>query len=109
MVLDILGTKYSVIETNEVSQPRLSGKYGFADPSSKEIWLDESLNVNSLPDSRADMEAVRKKVIRHEIIHAMLFESGLDAECWAAEEEIVDWIALQYPKLKKIFSEADCE
>lgn len=27
---------------------------------------------------------------------------------WAKNEEIVDWIALQFPKLLKAFKEADC-
>ena len=52
-------------------------------------------------------------VIRHEIIHAFLFESGLaqntnDVESWAMNEEMVDWLAIQFPKLLKAFKEAEC-
>jgi len=48
-------------------------------------------------------------VIRHELIHAFLFKSGLDACAeWARNEEMVDWLAIQFPKLMKAFQEADC-
>lgn len=44
------------------------------------------------------------KVIRHELIHAFIYESGLSNENkWAENEELVDWIAIQFPKLKKCF------
>ena len=39
---------------------------------------------------------VGKKVIRHELVHAFLFESGLSVNSWADNEEIVDWIAIQF-------------
>lgn len=58
------------------------------------------------------MPAYIKKVKRHEIIHAFLFESGL-SECsyksdeWAKNEEMVDWFAHQGLKLYKAWKEAD--
>lgn len=58
-----------------------------------------------------DFDSHRKKVMRHEIIHAFLFESGLH-ECWTHgsghDETYVDWIAVQFPKLLKAFEEAGC-
>lgn len=51
--------------------------------------------------------------IRHEIIHAFIHESGLD-QCsfgytgpWARNEEMVDWFAIQSPKIFKVFAELD--
>lgn len=51
-----------------------------------------------------------KAILRHEIIHAFLFQSGLgnslrSEKGWADNEEMVDWIALQYPKITKLFDE----
>ena len=52
--------------------------------------------------------------LRHEITHAFLNESGLQNDTsvpgsgWATNEEMVDWIAIQFPKMKKAFEEADC-
>jgi hypothetical protein len=51
--------------------------------------------------------------IRHEIIHAFIYESGLDqctfsyAGAWARNEEMIDWLAIQSPKIFKIFAEMD--
>lgn len=49
--------------------------------------------------------------IRHEIIHAFMYESGLD-QCafgytgpWARNEEMIDWFAIQSPKIYKVFTD----
>ena len=57
------------------------------------------------------MVAYQHKVIRHEIVHAFLYESGLDVNslsggAWAKNEEMVDWMAIQIPKILKAFQEA---
>ena len=64
-------------------------------------------NLLKTPDSVADIEAYKKQVTRHELIHAFLFESGLGCESWGGNEEIVDWIAFQFPKMLHAFEEAD--
>ena len=63
--------------------------------------------------NKEDMSYFRKQILRHEIIHAFLSESGLEASgnsfggSWAQNEEMVDWIAIQAPKLFAAFSEVD--
>lgn len=59
-----------------------------------------------------DIEAYIKKVLRHEIVHAFLFESGLgeNMHClinsgWH-DEQIVDWFAYQGPKIIKAWESA---
>lgn len=42
------------------------------------------------------------EVLRHEIIHAMFYESGLMEYC--DNEELVNYIAMQTPKLFDIFN-----
>ena len=53
------------------------------------------------------------RTIRHEIIHAFQFESGLgfnvEHKPIGVEETFVDWYALQYPKIKKIYEKLDVE
>ena len=49
-------------------------------------------------------------MIRHEIIHAFLVESGLDnnwkhAEEYGHDETMIDWMAMQHTKLQKAFEE----
>ena len=57
-----------------------------------------------------ELEHYKKRTIRHEITHAILFESGLDHNTeWARNEEIVDFIAIQFPKLLEIFKSIEVE
>lgn len=57
---------------------------------------------DALPDA---IELAEKQTIRHELVHAFLDESGLQENSnqfegsWATNEEMVDWIALQGPKI----------
>lgn len=54
-----------------------------------------------------------KKTLRHEIIHAFLTESGLHGNTynvdggWAMNEEMVDWFAIQSPKIMRVFEELE--
>lgn len=55
---------------------------------------------------------MKKRVLRHEIIHAFFNESGLSDDsnnvtAWAKNEEMVDWFAIQSPKVFKVFQELD--
>ncbi|WP_394967432.1 hypothetical protein [Candidatus Allofournierella merdipullorum] len=57
---------------------------------------------------KGDLGKQHRKIIRHEIIHAFLFESGLaENSDWAQIEEMVDFFAIQFPKLQKAFEEAE--
>lgn len=81
------------------------------DPMAKEILL---FNFKQSIDSVKDLVAYQNKVLRHEIIHAFLYESGLwqdsyGSKCWAQNEEMVDWFAIQEPKIHKAFKEAGCD
>jgi predicted SprT family Zn-dependent metalloprotease len=63
---------------------------------------------------RATCINAQKEVMRHEIVHAFLYESGLGYSthipncAWAVNEEMVDWIAIQTPKMAKVFKQAGC-
>ena len=107
--VNVLGTDYSVIFASEQEEPRLSTRDGFCDDSAKEIYVDDMSNAAQSPDSKKDLAAYRNKVMRHELTHAMLSESGLQSESdWARNEELVDWIAIQGPKLVKLWESAQC-
>ena len=45
----------------------------------------------------------KKEILRHELIHAFLVESGLNRNCGWHNEEMVDWLAIQFNKIKDIF------
>lgn len=76
----------------------------------KKLWLKEIVVENykrGQPGSKGKLEIQEQKNIRHEIVHAFLFESGLaENSDWAQNEEMVDWVAKQGPKLLKAWQEA---
>lgn len=59
------------------------------------------------------IDAAQKETLRHEIVHAFFDESGLaDSSstvdgAWTKNEEMVDWIAIQGPKIYKAWKEAE--
>ena len=107
--VSILGTDYKILFVQE-NDKRLVSRNADAitDESVKELVI-----AYFEPDdgSMKDLDAYQKKLIRHEIVHAFLFESGL-AECsvyvngWAKNEEMVDWIARQHIKMHDAFTNA---
>lgn len=106
MKVNVLGTEYNLIESNEANDERLKGKDGYCDTTTKECVVDEMQGTG--PDMKKNLPEYKKAVKRHELIHAFLHESGLDICSWAENEEMVDWIAIQFPKMLKAFIEADC-
>jgi hypothetical protein len=104
--ISILGTEYDISEKAAAEDLLLNTRDGYCDCSIKKIVIDE---MEPEPDSKKDMAAVKRNIIRHELIHAFLYESGLDVNSkWGTDETLVDWIALQFPKMEKAFKEADC-
>ena len=94
MKIDILGTKYTIKEVNRciIEDRECAGSTDF---ETKEIRILKTTKL-------------KNAVVRHEIIHAYLYESGLGSdsntsEPWATNEEMVDWLAIQSPKIFKTF------
>lgn len=85
MTVDVLGTKYTITESNKVKDDNLNSGDGYCDHSTKQIVID---TFQDSPGSLADLKTYRQQVIRHELVHAFLFESGLGADSWGINEEI---------------------
>ena len=82
-------------------------------PRDQSTHIIKIAKLESDRNSVMDLDSYRKKVLRHEIIHAFLYESGMwncsgSTDCWGMDETITDWIAIQSPKLFHVFKEADC-
>ena len=108
--VNVLGSEWSVMFGTEKEYPNLSEMDGYADFSTNQIVIDTMEKADGQIGSKGDMTAYKKQVIRHEIIHAFLYESGLEAcsitsDNWAVNEEMVDWFAIQSPKIFKLFYE----
>ena len=107
-IVNILGTEYEIIiDAPDEMLPEDAD--GAMDHSVKRIVVAK---FESDRDSVKDLDVYRKKVLRHEIIHAFLFESGLwnnsgNVTAWGQSEEITDWFAIQSPKIIKVFEEME--
>ena len=110
--VNILGSEGSVKFGNEKEYPNLAEMDGYTDLSTREIVVDDMEASQGQIGAKADLESYQKQVVRHEIIHAFLLESGLDsnsnsADSWAVNEEMVDWFAIQSPKIFKLFNKLE--
>ncbi len=108
MKIDVLGTKYQIHEKTPEQDAELLNCDGYCDKTTKTIVITKEGNDCSL----GDFAWYRRKILRHEIIHAFLFESGLHENFMhqiGHDETYVDWIAVQYPKLKAAFIQAGCD
>ncbi len=102
--INVLGVPYKIIEGDRNLDATLEKVDGYCDHTTKTCVIN---NLLPTTDSVADLDVCKKQTIRHEITHAFLHESGLGCNSWAGNEEIVDWIAIQFPKLLEAFKEAE--
>ena len=116
MKVNILGTEYS-IETNKVSDDSYLEKNklaGYCGEESKLIVIADMTEEKYFSDmDEKEQEAYRKRTLRHEIMHAFLNESGLSDSsnqyggAWAKNDEMVDWFAIQSPKIFAVYQSLD--
>lgn len=106
MKVNVLGTNYDLIESDKSKYESLAEMDGFCDTSVKLCVVDKM--EGNAPDMKRNLSEYKKSVKRHELIHAFLFESGMSSCSWGPNEEMVDWIAIQFPKMLKAFEGADC-
>lgn len=107
MTINILGTPYTIIEQSEKDNPKLKDSDGLCEQYSKKIILSSDIRTSEDVMTVENVDEYRKNVLRHEIIHAFLGESGLRGNSeWAENEEMVDWFAIQFEKLCRAFAEA---
>lgn len=115
--VNVLGTKYS-IEIHKVSEDKYlkeRGLAGYCEEENKRIVIADMSESEYFDDiDEKAQEIYFKRTLRHELTHAFLNESGLSDSAskpnvpWAKHEEMVDWIAIQFPKMQKAFEEVGC-
>lgn len=110
--VNILGTEYT-IETHKVSKDSYleeNSLAGYCGEESKLIVIADMSEKKYFSDmDEKEQEEYRKRTLRHEIMHAFLNESGLSSSsnrydgAWAKNEEMVDWFAIQSPKIFELY------
>lgn len=115
--VDILGTKYSIKIKTEDEEPLFKSGIadGYCSGLEKEITIFDCLSCSRLKDESTIYKLERMKdSLRHEIVHAFLYESGLDTDshppqnAWARDEEIVDWFSKQGQKIFRAWESVNC-
>lgn len=107
--VNILGTKYTIKETCKEKDSFLEKCDGYCDKTTRTIVITTEPKDSEL----GCWDIYRKKILRHEIIHAFLFESGLHENFqhqeFGHEETFIDWFAAQYPKIKAVYIAVGCD
>jgi len=112
MKVNILGTDYTIVYKDYTADSYFE-KYryaGYCDEVTKTIVVG---NLKTFPNMEDETSAYCKEsekyTLRHELIHAFLNESGLSTSStvvdrpWAKNEEMIDFFAIQIPKIVKTF------
>ena len=92
-IVNILGQNYTVRFENTRTENVLKNADGECRWYKKEIIIDDELE----PKEHKDF------VIRHEILHAFLAESG--SRRYREDEDIINWFAWNFNKIQKVFNE----
>ncbi len=116
MKVNVLGTEYTITvkkyDEDEAFERRSID--GYCDGMTHQIVVcDMSTYKDWEHEPPKAISVAQKETLRHEIVHAFFSESGLSDSssnldiAWAKNEEMVDWFALQGPKIYKAWQEAD--
>lgn len=113
----ILGTPYQLKFMTEKEEPDFIklNIQGYCDSDLRLIVIIDTDNSESWEGTPAEKRRYAEKlIIRHEIIHAYFNESGLQDSSikvedrgWSKNEEMIDWLAIQGPKIFKTFQELE--
>lgn len=102
--INVLGAEYTVRILKRYEDTKLSESDGYCDWTTKSIVV---VDIEVEEYTVGNPTLYISKVLRHEIIHAFMYESGLHESATfddAHFEQMVDWIAFQYPKIKIVFN-----
>lgn len=113
MRVSVLGVPYALSYRTKARDAELEHCDGYCDTSTKRIVVrDYTEDERKEPGTLHDLDTYKRKCLRHELTHAFLYESGLSVngaeECWPTNEKMVDWMAIQGPKLYAAWKQAGC-
>ena len=114
--VNILGEKYT-IEIKKYSDDKDFEKLncdGYCDSVLKKISICDMHTFPGFDNASEKLIILEEKhILRHELVHAFLNESGLRGSAlnysgaWALNEEMIDWFATQGERIYKSWSEAE--
>ena len=105
LIIHILGTDYTirVVPAND-ERMNYQEASGTCEAYSKELYVRD-FTAEDDPKQYKCIDKYCKKVLRHEIIHAVFFEAGLVK--YFEDEELTDTLAYLAPKMVEIMKAID--
>lgn len=99
--ISILGTEYKI---GFCDSEDMFDKYnaGECDRYARVIRINRE-QFEDGNDVTGDINAAISKTVRHEIMHAVLHEAGLD--CYSEDEILVDALAVLFPKVQVVLEQ----
>lgn len=98
--VNILGTDYSL--EFDFDSKEADGEARFYE---KKIKIRPTENMLD-DDATEEAKKIRQKeVVRHELLHSILYEAGADE--YSRDEKLIDALAILSPKIFKVFQELD--
>lgn len=116
MTIQILGNTWEIIKKTYSEDETFKDRsyVAYCDQYNRQIIAcDMTTYKNWEKEDKSTCEICYKENLRHEIVHAFFYESGLGDNsayfegAWAKNEEMVDWIAVQGEKIYKAWQEAN--
>lgn len=108
ILISVLGTDYTLrcVDSKDMPSWFFENCKGNCDHTVKVITVEDLVKrKEDYKDTLGDLETVTNQAVRHELIHAFMRESGLGDES-DIDEVMIDWFALQAPKLFEAFCQA---
>ncbi len=96
MEVNILGTTYEIEKLGEKDSCMLKNNAdAYVDYTKKKIFLyKDDVMINAS--------------LRHELVHAFMYEAGIEFGYQFHNEDVVNYIATIFPKLEKAVKETEC-
>ena len=107
--VNILGSEWTVKIVPD--DPAFEEATGYVNDAARIIMIEAvKMKEGALDFDLQSQYIDQKRTIRHEVLHAYLYECGLahssnSVENWAVNEEMVDWFARMSPKIFKTYKE----
>lgn len=113
-LVNVLGTIYKIKVKKVENDDWLKGCDGYCNGLLKEIIIKDLHDSEHKGWTDKEIGITQREALRHELIHAFFNESGLCQnsavyeDAWARNEEMVDWIARQIPKILIACKQCKC-
>ena len=115
MKVSILGTEYTIKIVEPTEEMKENGYVGICSSNDSSIMLVDFSKVDDFKHcTEKEISNATAETLRHEIVHAFFNESGLKDSAnafegpWVKNEELIDWLAIQGPKIMRAWKEAGC-